>query len=120
MSEIESEKTIGLQDTTKRLGDEPLGKLLLRLSLPGMGSMISLALYNLIDTFWVAKLGYLAIAALTVVLPYHIFVIAISVGSGIGVNALVSRRFGERNVEATNNTAGQIFSLAGFLGVFFY
>ncbi|HUU64503.1 MAG TPA: MATE family efflux transporter [Dehalococcoidales bacterium] len=84
-----------------------------------MASMITMALYNIIDTFWVARLGYQAIAALTVVLPYHILVIAISVGSGIGINALTSRRFGERNIEATNHVAGQIFSLAGFLGVIF-
>ena len=78
-----------------------------------------MALYNIIDTFWVARLGYQAIAALTIVLPYHVLVIAISVGSGVGINALVSRRFGERNIEATNHVAGQIFSLAGFFGVIF-
>ena len=101
------------------MGSAPLGRLLLSLSLPAMASMITMALYNIIDTFWVARLGYQAIAALTVVLPYHILVIAISVGSGIGINALTSRRFGERNIEATNHVAGQIFSLAGFLGVIF-
>jgi len=78
--------------------------------------MITMALYNIIDTFWVAKLGYRAIAALTIVLPYHVLVIAISVGSGVGVSALASRRFGERNVEATNHVAGQVFPLTGFFG----
>jgi len=101
------------------LGYAPLGKLLLSLSLPGMASMITMALYNIIDTFWVARLGYQAIAALTVVLPYHVLVIAIGVGTGIGINALASRRFGERNIEATNHVAGQIFSLAGLFGVIF-
>ncbi|MCK5433815.1 MAG: MATE family efflux transporter, partial [Dehalococcoidales bacterium] len=81
--------------------------------------MITMALYNIIDTFWVARLGYRAIAALTVVLPYHILVIAISVGTGIGINALTSRRFGERSIEAANHVAGQIFWLAGFLGAIF-
>lgn len=84
-----------------------------------MASMITMALYNIIDTFWVARLGYQAIAALTVVIPYYILVIAISVGTGIGINALASRRFGERNIEATNHVAGQVFWLAGFLGVIF-
>ena len=101
------------------MGSAPLGRLLLSLSLPGMASMITMALYNIVDTFWVARLGYQAIAALTIVLPYYILVIAISVGSGIGINALTSRRFGERNIETTNHVAGQIFSLAGFLGVIF-
>ena len=101
------------------MGSAPLGRLLLSLSLPAMASMITMALYNIIDTFWVARLGYQAIAALTVVLPYYILVIAISVGSGIGINALTSRRFGERNIEATNHVAGQIFSLVGFFGIIF-
>ncbi len=101
------------------MGSAPLGRLLLSLSLPGMASMITMALYNIIDTFWVARLGYQAIAALTVVIPYYILVIAISVGTGIGINALASRRFGERNIEATNHVAGQVFWLAGFLGVIF-
>jgi len=78
-----------------------------------------MALYNIIDTFWVAKLGHEAIAALTVVLPYHILVIAISVGSGIGINALVSRRFGERDVEVTNRIAGQVFPITVFFGLIF-
>ncbi len=108
-----------MKETTERLGSAPLGRLLLSLSLPGMASMITIALYNIIDTFWVARLGYQAIAALTVVIPYYILAIAISIGTGIGVNALTSRRFGERNIEATNHVAGQIFWLAGFLGVIF-
>jgi len=84
-----------------------------------MASMITMALYNLVDTFWVSQIGYRAIAALTIVLPYHILLIAIGVGSGIGINALASRRFGEGNIEATNQVAGQIFPLAAFFGVIF-
>ena len=110
---------IELKETTKRLGDAPLGKLLLSLSLPGIASMTTMALYNIIDTFWVARLGYRAIAALTVVMPFHVLVTAIGEGTGIGVSALTSRRFGERNVEATNHVAGQIFPLAILLGSIF-
>jgi len=107
---------IKLKETTKRLGDAPLGKLLLSLSLPGIASMTTMALYNIIDTFWVAHLGYRAIAALTVVMPFHVLVIAIGEGTGIGVSALASRRFGEGNIKATNHVAGQIFPLAVLLG----
>ncbi len=108
-----------LSKSTERLGTAPLGRLLLSLSLPGMASMATLALYNIIDTFWVARLGHEAIAALTIVLPYHILVIAIGVGSGVGINALVSRRFGERNTEATNRIAGQVFPITAFFGLIF-
>ena len=79
--------------------------------------MISISLYHLVDTFWVAKLGYQAIAAVTIVFPYFILVIAVGVGTGVGASALASRRFGERNVEATNRVAGQVFLLSGLLGV---
>lgn len=81
--------------------------------------MITLTLYNLVDTFWVSKLGYQAIAALTIILPYHVLIMAIGVGIGVGIGALTSRRFGERNIEATNHAAGQVFSLAVFYGIIF-
>ena len=84
-----------------------------------MASMITLTLYNLVDTFWVSKLGYQAIAALTIILPFHVLIIAIGVGTGVGIGALTSRRFGERNIEATNHAAGQVFSLAVFFGIIF-
>ena len=108
-----------LKETTERLGYAPLWRLILSLSLPGMASMVTMALYNFVDTFWVARLGHQAIAALTIVLPYQILIIAIGVGTGIGVSSLASRRFGERNIEATNHVAGQIFPLAGGFGVIF-
>ncbi len=81
--------------------------------------MITMSLYNIIDTFWVARLGHEAIAALTIVLPYNILIIAIGVGTGIGVNSLVSRRFGEGNIESTNHVAGQIFAISGLFGIIF-
>ena len=91
----------------------------MRLSLPGVASMITMSLYHLVDMFWVAKLGHEAIAALTIVLPFFILVISVGVGSGVGANALASRRFGERNIEATNQVAGQVFPLSAFFGVIF-
>jgi putative MATE family efflux protein len=108
-----------LQEYTERLGYAPLGGLLLRLSLPSIAATVTISLYNIVDTFWVAKLGHEAIAALTIVFPYQILFAAIGIGSGIGVSALVSRRFGENNPEATNHVAGQIFSLAAFWGLLF-
>jgi putative MATE family efflux protein len=108
-----------LQEYTERLGYDPLSKLLLRLSLPSIAATVSVSLYNIVDTFWVARLGHEAIAALTIVFPYQILFIAIGIGTGIGIGALVSRRFGENNVEATNHVAGQIFLLSVFLGLLF-
>ncbi len=105
-----------LKDTTERLGYAPLGKLLLSMSLPGIASLVTMALYNIIDTFWVARLGHEAIAALTIVLPFTGLVLAFGAGTGVGVSSLVSRRFGEGKIEVTNHIAGQIFPLTIFFG----
>jgi len=108
-----------LQEYTERLGYAPLGRLLLRLSLPSIAATVTFSLYNIVDTFWVARLGHGAIAALTIVFPYQILVIALGVGTGVGIGALVSRRFGENNPEATNHVAGQTFFLSAFWGLIF-
>ncbi len=78
-----------------------------------------MALYNIVDTFWLARLGHEAIAALTVILPYIIIIMAMGVGTGIGVSSLVSRRFGEGKREVTNHIAGQIFPLTILFGSVF-
>jgi putative MATE family efflux protein len=108
-----------MQDYTKRLGEAPLGKLIIALSLPGMISTITTSLYNIVNTLWVTRIGYEAIAALTISFPYQILFYAIGGGTGIGISALVSRRFGEKNVDATNRVAGQIFFLSAFWGLLF-
>ena len=52
-----------MQEHTERLGYAPLGKLLLSLSMPSIASTITVSLYNIVDTYWVARLGHEAIAA---------------------------------------------------------
>jgi putative MATE family efflux protein len=108
-----------LQKFTERLGSAPLPSLLVRLSIPGISAMVATSVYNIVDTFWVARLGHEAIAALTIVFPYQILAIAVGIGTGVGISALVSRRFGEKNIEATNHLAGQIFFLSLFWGLLF-
>jgi len=108
-----------MQKHTERLGTAPLGRLLIALSLPGIAGTIARSLYSFVDFIWVAQLGHEAIAAVTVIFPYMILYYAVGGGTGIGVAALVSRRFGEKNIEDTNRTAGQIFSLGVFWGLLF-
>lgn len=105
-----------LDGTTARLGTEPVGSLLLRLSLPSIVSMVGLSLYSLVNVLWVARLGYRFVAAITVVIPFWVFCLAIGVGTGVGANALASRRFGEGDVESANQVAGQMFFLAFVIG----
>ena len=108
-----------MKEYTTRLGDAPLGRLLIKLSLPGMASTIATSLYNIVNTIWVSRIGYEAIAALTVIFPYQILFYAIGGGTGIGIAALVSRRFGEKNPEATNHVAAQAFFLSAVWGLLF-
>jgi putative MATE family efflux protein len=108
-----------LQKYTERLGYVPIGRLLLSLSIPGIAASITISLYNVVDTLWVARLGHEAIAALTIVFPYQILFFTVGNGTGIGIGSLVSRLFGEKNLEATNHAAGQIFFLSAFWGLVF-
>jgi len=108
-----------MQKHTERLGTAPLGRLLIALSLPGIAGTIARSLYSFVDFIWVAQLGHEAIAAVTVIFPYMILYYAVGGGTGIGVAALVSRRFGEKNIEDTNRTAGQIFFLGVLWGLLF-
>ncbi len=108
-----------LDKTTERLGTDPLGRLIMRLGLPSIISMVSVSLYNLVDTFWVSKLGYQSVAAITIVMPFWVICIAFGVGTGVGANALSSRRFGEKDVESANRVAGHMFFLSLVLGVVF-
>jgi putative MATE family efflux protein len=116
---MKTDKPGELQETTARLGTERLGKLFPRLSAPSMVSMVAMSLYILADTFWLGRVSYEAIAAITITFPFYGMVCAIGLGSGIGANALASRRFGERDIEATNQVAGQVFPLTAIFGVVF-
>jgi putative MATE family efflux protein len=106
-----------LQETTARLGTERLSKLFPRLSAPSMVSMVAMSLYVLADTFWLGRVSYEAVAAVTIAFPFYGLVVAIGLGSGVGANALASQRFGERNTEATNHVAGQVFPLTAIFGI---
>jgi len=116
---MKTDKFGDLQETTARLGTERLSKLFLRLGTPSMVSMLAMSLYILADTFWLGRVSYEAIAAITITFPFYIVIFAIGLGSGIGANALASRRFGERDIEATNRVAGQVFPLTAIFGIIF-
>jgi len=106
-----------MRQHTLDLGTKPLGRLLIKLSVPGMVSFLAMMLYNIVDTFWVSRLGTSAIAALTVVFPYQMINVAIGAGTGIGVASLTSRLFGAKDTKGANLVAGQVYLLATVLGL---
>jgi putative MATE family efflux protein len=106
-----------LDEMTERLGSEALGKLLVRLSVPSIVSMVTISSYSLVNVFWLGKLGYRFVAAVTVTMPFWVLCLAIGVGTGVGANALASRLLGEGNTDSANQVAGQMFFLAFAIGI---
>ena len=97
-----------------KMGVMPVGKLLISMSLPMMISMLVQALYNVVDSYFVAKLSQDALNAVSLSFPIQNLLIAVSVGTGVGLNALLSRNLGEKNFEGANRAAGNGL-LLGFL-----
>lgn len=98
-----------------KMAIEPLKKLFWKMGLPMIVSMVLQALYNVVDSVFVANIqgtGALANEALTYAFPIQILIIAIGVGTGVGLNALLSKSLGERNKEKVNKVAGNGIFLA--------
>ena len=88
-----------------KMGVMPVNKLLISMSVPMMISMLVQALYNVVDSIFVAQIGEKALTAVSLAFPVQNLMIALAVGTGVGINALVSRRLGEKNYAAANSTA---------------
>ena len=109
-----------------KMGTMPVGKLLFSMSLPIIISMLVQALYNVVDSIFVAQLSEDALTAVSLAFPIQNLMIAVSVGTGVGMGALLSRSLGERNFGEVNRSAVnglflQLCSWAAFclFGVFF-
>ena len=89
-----------------KMGTMPIGRLLANMAAPMMVSMLFQALYNIVDSVFVARLSQDAMNAVSLAFPLQTLCIAFSVGTGVGMNALLSRSLGEKNQEAANRAAG--------------
>lgn len=97
------------EERQNKMAITPMNKLILKMGLPMIVSMVLQALYNVIDSIFVANMGSIgAIAnqALTYAFPIQIMIIAIGVGTGVGLNALLSKSLGENDREKVNRIAG--------------
>ena len=88
-----------------KMGVMPVPKLLITMSLPMMLSMLVQALYNIVDSMFVAKLSEDALTAVSLAFPAQTLMISISSGTGVGINALLSRNLGEKDFEGANRAA---------------
>lgn len=102
-----------------KMGVMPVGKLLITMSLPMIISMLVQAAYNIIDSIFVAAINEDALTALSLAFPVQNLLIGVATGTGVGVNALLSKALGEKNYEKVNQIASNGVFLA-FVGYFLF
>ena len=117
---------MALKSKSARMGNEPILKLLFKLSVPAIIGMIIQAMYNIVDSIYVGRLSTDALSALSISFPVQMFLIAIGVGTGVGTSSLISRLLGRGEKCRANNVAEHVFFIAiiygilgGLIGIFF-
>lgn len=100
-----------------KMGVMPINKLLISMSLPMVISMLVQALYNVVDSMFVSQISENALSAVSLAFPVQNFMIAVGVGTGVGINALLSRSLGEKKFEEANRAAnnGVFLALMSYL-----
>ena len=95
-----------------RMGTMPIKKLLLVMSLPMMASMLVQALYNVVDSIFVARLSENALTSVTLAFPMQNLMISVAAGTGVGINAMLSQSLGEKKFDSANKAANNGLFLA--------
>lgn len=109
-----------------KMGVMPVPKLLISMSLPMIISMLVQALYNIVDSIFVAQLNEQALTAVSLAFPVQNLMIAVAAGTGVGINALLSKSLGEKKHEQANAIARNgiflallscmVFAILGLIG----
>ena len=115
-----------MQTRQNKMGVMPVKKLLLTMAIPLMLSLVVQSLYNIVDSIFVARLSEKALTATSLAYPVQILMIALSVGTGVGINALISRLLGAGKRDEVGKAAATgivlailsaaVFMMAGLLG----
>jgi putative MATE family efflux protein len=106
------------QQHEKMLGTEGIGKLLVRMSVPATVAMLVHALYNLVDTIYIARgVGTEAIGGLSIAFPFQMLVMAFAMMIGMGTSSVVSRSLGAGNRERAYRAAGNSFAISALFGI---
>lgn len=118
------------------MGTEQVSKIMLSMGIPIILSMVLQACYNIVDSMFVARIpdsgnithmGEYAVNALTLAFPVQMLIVALGVGTGVGVNAMLAKSLGQRDEEKAAKAAGNglvlaliiyiVFLLFGLFGV---
>ncbi|MGF0102252.1 MATE family efflux transporter [Bariatricus sp. SGI.019] len=100
-------------ETKNKMGTMAMSKLIINMSLPLMISLLVQSLYNIVDSVFVARIGEDALTATSLAFPVQLLMIAVAVGTSVGINALLSKSIGAKDYEVTENIAATGVILAG-------
>lgn len=98
------QKEVNVRQENK-MGVMPVNKLLISMSLPMMVSMLVQALYNIVDSIFVSRVNEYALRAVSLAFPIQSLMIAVAVGTAVGINSFLSKTLGEREFEKANTIA---------------
>ena len=101
------------------MGTMPINKLLVSMSLPIVTSMLAQALYNIVDSIFLSMLNENALTAASMAFPAQMLMISVAGGTGVGMNALLSKSLGERRFNIANSTGRNGLFLAVVISVIF-
>ena len=117
---VQKDRNEAVPMTENKMGVLPINKLLLGMSVPMMFSMLVQALYNIVDSIFVARIGEDALTAVSLAFPLQSLLIALAGGTCVGLNAVLSKALGEKNFEKVNKSAtNAIFLMVLNIIVFF-
>lgn len=94
-----------IKQPENKMGVLPVNQLLLSMSVPIMISMLVQALYNVVDSVFVARVSENALNAVSLAFPVQNLMIAVATGTGVGINALLSKSLGQKRYDKANLTA---------------
>ena len=109
------QKEVNLMNASSKMSDMPVKKLMISMGLPMIISMVLQAVYNIVDSAFVGRIknvGEEALNALTLAFPIQMLIVAIAIGTGVGMGAVVSMQLGQKNKTQANRTAGNALFLA--------
>ena len=101
-----------MERSENKMGVMPVKKLIVSMSLPMMVSMLVQALYNIVDSIFVSQISEAALTAVTLAFPMQNLMIAVASGTGVGINALLSRSLGEKDYRKADQAANTGLFLA--------
>ncbi|MEG0614637.1 MAG: MATE family efflux transporter [Oscillospiraceae bacterium] len=108
-----------MANNENKMGNRPIFPLLMSMAFPAMLSMFIQSMYNIVDSMFVARISENALTAVSLAFPIQYFILSVGVGTGIGINSLISRYLGKKNIDEANSTVTHGLLLAVITGVIF-